>query len=67
MELTVRIGDAPTKDQQIQDIDGEDLLNVKSYLRRRKYRLGGGGGWETYLRVQSKRLLSNLCILFRLF
>ena len=44
MELTVRIGDAPTKDQQIQDIDGEDLLNVKSYLRRRKYRLGGGGG-----------------------
>ena len=44
MELTVRIGDAPTKDQQIQDIDGEDLLNVKSYLRRRKYRLGGGVG-----------------------
>ena len=42
MELTVRIGDAPTKDQQIQDIDGEDLLNVKSYLRRRKYRLGRG-------------------------
>ena len=39
VELTVNIGQEPSKDELIRDIDSEDLLRVQPFQRRRRYRL----------------------------
>ena len=39
MELQVNIGQEPSKDELIRDIDSEDLARIPSFLRRRRYRL----------------------------
>ena len=39
VELTVNIGQEPSKDEMLRDIDGEDWLRVQPFQRRRRYRL----------------------------
>ena len=39
MELTVKTGRYPTKDEYVTDISNDDLYAVQQFLRRRKYRL----------------------------